>query len=432
MLSSSVTQLDDGNLARGEPNLRSKAHTARRRGWSFLSAVLITLALLLAPVAILAGSAKNQLTSTDTFVSTLAPLASDPEVQQVVSKAVAEAVKADLDIEGTVAEVFAGLDQLPLPPRSAAGLAGMEGPVVLGLNSLVASAADEVVASEQFARLWEQTLRITHTQLTATLSGDPAALAQVGADGSLRLQLQPIVAAVKHLLIAQGVGFARLIPDVERSIVIVDSGAFGQLSVLYGLVVRVGTWLPWASLALMAAGVLMARRRRRALRSAAAGLALVMVALASVIAVGRAVSAATLPQGVLTRAAVLAGYDAVLAPARDMTIAVGCLAVGVVLVAWLAGPGRSARLIRDATTSLATRGRSLGEQYGLTTGRAGTWLDRHHRLLLVTVAAGASVAILLIRPLSAGLVVGVGAAAFGLVLALEFTRRPEPIEPDGP
>ena len=174
-----------------------------------LSAVLIIVALLLAPVAILAGYAKSQLTSTDTFVSTLAPLAGDPAVQQVVSKAVAETVKADLNLEANVAEVFAGLDQLPLPPRSAAGLAGLEGPVVLGLNSLVTTAADELVASQQFAQLWEQTLRITHTQLTATLSGDPAALAQVGADGSLRLQLQPIVAAVKDLLIAQGVGFAR-------------------------------------------------------------------------------------------------------------------------------------------------------------------------------------------------------------------------------
>ena len=45
----------------------------------------------------------------------IAPLAGDPAVQQVVSKAVAETVKADLNLEANVAEVFAGLDQLPLP-----------------------------------------------------------------------------------------------------------------------------------------------------------------------------------------------------------------------------------------------------------------------------------------------------------------------------
>ena len=50
-----------------------------------LSAVLIIVALLLAPVAILAGYAKSQLSSTDTFVSTLAALAGDPGVQLVVS-----------------------------------------------------------------------------------------------------------------------------------------------------------------------------------------------------------------------------------------------------------------------------------------------------------------------------------------------------------
>ena len=89
-----------------------------------LSAVLIIVALLLAPVAILAGYAKSQLTSTDTFVSTLAPLAGDPAVQQVVSKAVAETVKADLNLEANVAEVFAGLEDRPAaqapefpPPR---------------------------------------------------------------------------------------------------------------------------------------------------------------------------------------------------------------------------------------------------------------------------------------------------------------------------
>lgn len=38
----------------------------------------------------------------------------------------------------------------------------------------------------------------------------------------------------------------------------------------------------------------------------------------------------------------------------------------------------------------------------------------------------ASAVILLIRPLSAGLVIGVGAAALVLLLALEIARRPEP------
>ncbi len=407
----------------------AKGRGGRGRGWSVLSALLIIVALILAPVTIVAGYAKNQLTDTEMFVSTLAPLAKDPAVQQVVSGAVVDAVNSAVDIPGITAEVFAGLAQLNLPPTARTALAALEGPTVLGLKSFVASTVDKLVASDQFAQIWEQTLRVSHSQLTATLAGDPGALTQIGGDGSLSIQIGPIVAAVKQRLVADGVGFASSIPDVNRSVVIAQSRSFTQMAVLYGLVVAVGAWLPFVSLALAAAGVLAARRRRRALAATSIALAVMMLALGGAIAVGRELSGTLLPQGVLTRGAVLAGYDAIVEAAVNTVIAVGALAVAVALFAWATGPGRWATAIRTTTKGLADRARARGERTGLTTGRFGLWLGRQQQLVLVLIAVAGAAIILLVRPLSAGLVIGVGITALVLVLALEFARRPAPQTP---
>lgn len=407
----------------------AEGRVQRGRAWSFLSALLIIVALILAPVTIVAGYAKTRLTDTDMFVATLAPLAKDPAVQQVVSDTVVDVVNSTVDIPGTTSMVFDGLKQLGLPSGAQTALGALEGPAVLGLQSLVSSTVDKLVGSPEFAQLWEQALRASHTQLTATVGGDPDALAQIGSDGTLSLQLRPIVAAVKQRLVDEGVSLAAAIPDVNRSVVIAQSQSFSRLTLLYVLVVAVGTWLPFVSLGLAAAGILAARHRRRALAATSVALAVIMLALGGAIAVGREVSGAVLPQGMVTRGAVLAGYDAIVEAAVNTVIAVGALAVAMALVAWLTGPGRGATGLRATTTGLADRARSRGERTGLTSGRFGLWLGRRQQLVLVLIAVAGAAVILFVRPLSAGLVIGVGIATLVLVLALEFARRPAPEGP---
>ena len=60
---------------------------ARRRTWprTTVGYILIALAALLAPLAVVSVWARSQVTDTDRYVETVAPLASDPAVQAAVT-----------------------------------------------------------------------------------------------------------------------------------------------------------------------------------------------------------------------------------------------------------------------------------------------------------------------------------------------------------
>ena len=71
----------------------------RRWTWTFFSAVLIAVGALLAPVAILADSARVQLQSTDAFAATFAPLAHDPEVQTYLADQTTRVILKKVDVD---------------------------------------------------------------------------------------------------------------------------------------------------------------------------------------------------------------------------------------------------------------------------------------------------------------------------------------------
>src|SRR5690349_911934 len=111
----------------GEEVRRLRAENARLRGdpgprrpWrAALVVLLLALATVLSPAAVVAGWARIQLTSADTFVDTFAPLADDPNVQAMVTDQAVAAINNAVDIPGLTNDVFTGLDQLSLPPRAA-------------------------------------------------------------------------------------------------------------------------------------------------------------------------------------------------------------------------------------------------------------------------------------------------------------------------
>ena len=96
-------------------------------------------------------------------------------------------------------------------------------------------------------------------------------------NGTLSIQLGPIIERVKERLQEQGIGFASAIPVIDRSIVIAKADSLVLVQTLYSLAVAVGTWLPFIVLILLIAGVLVAKRRSAALVWTAGGLALTML-----------------------------------------------------------------------------------------------------------------------------------------------------------
>ena len=188
-----------------------------------LAAVLIVLGCLMAPMAVVSGWAKTTLTDTDTFVATYAPLARDPEVQNFVIDQAAAAINQNINIEQLTSDVLDGIKALGTRPAASAALDALKGPATQGVQTVIRNGITEFVTSDAFAQTWERALRLSHTQLLATMRNDPQALIVAQSDGTIGIQLGPIVEDVKAALLARGLSIASRIPPVDRTIPIAQS-----------------------------------------------------------------------------------------------------------------------------------------------------------------------------------------------------------------
>lgn len=419
--------------------LRRQAGRVGGSRWrSAASAILIVLGLILGSVSAATGYAKGLLTDTDLFVATFAPLAADPSVQSVLVRATNDVIDQQVDIPALTADVFDGLRSLDMPPRASAALGLLKAPVAQGAQSLVRGMVENVITSPVFADIWRQVLRVSHAQAIAVLQGGPDSAVVAGTDGTLQLQLGPILEGVRARLLAEGVTFAQAIPTTDRSIVLVHNASLGTAVAAYGIVVTVSTWLPWIALSLLVAGVLTARRRRRAILAAGIAAVVIMAALLAAVAVGRAVGIGALASNgsVITPAAAGAVFDRVTAPLTQRLFALGLLALVAALVAWVVGTSRSALAVQGGAGRVAAAVRPSGLRASAPEAsddaapgaftRLGGWIDRSRRWILVVVALAAAAVVLLVHPLTAWLVLWVLLGAVLVLVAVELLRRPAP------
>ncbi|WP_205647426.1 hypothetical protein [Agromyces badenianii] len=421
-LRAGIVQVAEGGVDAAASVAPRRSH----RGWgrTLTAVVLVVVGLLLAPVAVISAWARLELADTDRFVATFGPLAEDPEVQAYLSDEVVAAIEEQIDIPALTAEVFDGIRSLGLPPRADAALGLLEAPAAQGIQSLVTDVVDRVIASPAFADVWASTLRITHRQFVGAMQGDPDAALAIGGDGSISVQLGPIVEAVKQRLIEQGVGFAEAIPEVDRSVVVAQDDAFVLVRTIYALAVGVGTWLPWITLAFLVIGVAVAKSRNRALLWTAGGFALAMAILASGIGIGRwyfvgAVSPSIMPSG-----AAESIYSGLVEIMMSTIIALLVLGLLVAVVAWFAGPWRPARALRGFAGSGFAALRSTAAKHGITTGRFGIGLDRWRVVVYVAIAVIAALVVLFSRPVTTGTVIATVLLALLALLIVELLRRP--------
>ena len=422
-------------LERENEELRAPAAGPRRArhaaGRSILSFVLIALGVVVGSAGLVSSYAKQQLLDTTNFVATFAPLAKDSAVQDVAADAILSAIDDAVDIRALTADVIGGIRDLDLPPRADLALELLEAPAAQGLQGLIDSSVAAIVSSDAFSETWEQTLRISHTQMMATVRGDDTAAVTLS-DGALQLQIGPLVAEAKERLLARGITLAESIPAVDRSIDLVEGESFEQIRAVVNAVDIAGSWLPWASLVLIVAGVFIARHRQRALIGASVTTAVLMtsVAIALTVAGGILVRTASRSPGVITGVAVQHVYDAATGMMSQMSVAIATLAVAVAVVAWLSGRSAAAVAVRTGITSAGRSVQQRAEKRGLDSGRLGLWLDRHHRIVLVAVGVAAAAAILLLRPLTSAMIICTAVVSMAVVLATQFLRRPAEELPD--
>ncbi|UOE42545.1 hypothetical protein [Agromyces larvae] len=423
--------IDDGAGGTGAGRAGEASGRMPGRWRAPVSAVLIVLGILLAPVALIGGWARLELVDTDRFVQTFGPLAEDPAVQAYLVDQVTTVIDEQVDIDALTASVFDGIRSLDLPPRAQDALGLLEGPAAEGLRSLVSQVVERVITSEAFADVWNQALRISHTQFVAAVQGDPDAALQLAGDGTVSVQLGPIVAEVRQQLVDQGVGFASAIPAVDRSIEIVQADSLALVRTVYTLAVAVGLWLPFVSLGLLVAGVLVARRRTTALVWTAGGFAFAMLVLGAGVGIGQAFFVATVSPSIMPSDTADALYEQLVELMRGSIAALFLLGLLVALFAWFSGPYRPARAVRGAAASAFDGLRRAGDRHGVGTGRFGEWLDRWRVGAYVLIAVVAAAVVLFTRPITVGLVVWTVVIALVALLAVQLLRRPAPQPAEG-
>lgn len=297
--------------------------------------VLVLVGVLLAPVALVVTWTRGLVVDTDRYLATVGPLASDPHVQVAVSDALSTAILDAADLEQRIGDATSALAAGDLPPRVAATLGSLDGPLVDAAEGFVRRTVSDVVASERFAQLWTEANKRVHEQLVATLRGDPDARFQIDEQGHLVVQLNSVTEAVRQELVARGFTIVEQIPTRDLTFAVVDSQDLTPLQGAYHWLDVLGTWLPWFLLALVVGALVLAVDRWRVVFVGGVWLAVAMLLLAAGLVVGRQVYLGQMPDPSVDSGAAAAVYAQVIE-----RLGVGALVgvgVGVVaaVVAWL-------------------------------------------------------------------------------------------------
>ncbi|MDE0545887.1 hypothetical protein [Microbacterium sp. C7(2022)] len=413
-----------------QPSAPAKAaSTKNRRGWwrGLLSAICLILAGIIVPVSIVGGWTRTQLVSEDAFVATFAPLSEDPDVQALIIDEATTAINASIDIESYTDNLFDGLATLDLPNPALTALELLRAPAASGVQSLIDTGVTKVVESDAFSAVWRTALVASHRALVATATaGDSDGVVSLADDGTLGIELGPIIEELKARMIDQGIGIASLIPPIEKTIVLVQSDALLLVGTVYAIAVTVGWWLPIICLALFGLGIALARRRSVAVLGTGVAIAIGAGALALGFNITSAVLGLNAPSLGIPAHTLDTIFFALVGAMRDTAVVLTFLGVVVAVAGWLGGRSQSAARTRALSARLSGSARGALRRSGLNTGAFGDWLYAQRTLVRVAILVLALVLLFALRPLSIGdiLLVVILALAVWLIATL-LQRSPD-------
>jgi hypothetical protein len=380
-----------------------KSPRARGRWRAPVSAVVITLGCVLALVSVLAVWAANQVSNTDRYVANMAPLIREPAIQNALSARITSEIENRLDVGALVSSTSAELANAHLP-RLSTLLNNFSGPITSGVNNLVATTVSRAVASPAVATLWDTANRTAHAGVVKVLSGQGNGSVDV-VNGEVVLSLGPLITQVKQDLVARGITIADKIPTVNSTFPLFAAPNLSKAQQGYRLLTTLKWVLPFLSIALLAAGIWIARRHRRALIGAALGLAASMLVLAIALAIARAIYLNSVPPTVLPGDAAAVLYDTLVRFIRDGLRVLLLIGLVVAAGAFLTGPSSAAVATRRAVGKGIGWLRDRGDRAGLHSGPVGDWTFAHKRLLRIGAIAVAALIFVFSFPPSVALVI---------------------------
>lgn len=219
-----------------------------RRLRSFLCVLLIVLGGFAAPLSVLSLWLDNEIASSDRYTAAMAPLAKNEHVQKVLADQISDVV----------------VHRAGLPPLTA---------------NLIKGAVQQFQAGTAFQTVWDDTNRASQPTVLAVLTGKGGETVR-SQGGQVTVDVGRIVGELRQTLVDEGVPGAEQIPPVSATYVLLDAPQLTQLQGFFAALLAIGNWMPVIAVLLLATGVALARRRRRALLWAGAAVCVGEAALA--------------------------------------------------------------------------------------------------------------------------------------------------------
>ncbi|MFG2867117.1 hypothetical protein [Streptomyces sp. NPDC048338] len=375
-------------------HLRRHAHLRHRRLRISVASVLLALAVLLAPVGVVAAWASSQINDVDRYEQTVAPLARDPAVQDVLVDRVTDGVVARVDVRkvsDALADILADRDA----PRFLVDAArSLDDQLKSGLTTAVRYVVKKVVTSDAFAEAWDNVNRGAHTAAMNVLTGEGGGSIEVKGD-ALTLNVGVVVEEMQEQLVGTTLVDADSIPGADTSIVLLRSERLDEVRDAARWLGVLGPWLPAAVVVIAGLGVWAAPSRRTAVMCAGIGIGVMMCGLLvglSLVRQGYLDAVAPVAQSQEAAAAV---YDTLVRFLRQAALTVLVISLIATSAAYLYGPGRGAGAVRAATgRGVGAVGHALVRK-GWDTGAVGDWLRTHRPLTTGTVVAAGALTLLL-------------------------------------
>lgn len=355
-----------------------RGSAAARAARSVASAVLIVLTCVLVPVALVTAWVHEIVLDTDRYVETVAPLATDPAIQDAAVKRIADAAAQEVDGDRAAGQLADWLRSQGLPPLASDAVRNLGPQIDKAVDEAVTRVATRVVHSDAFETVWTDANRAAHNAVVHALTGEGRGAVDVEG-GTVGLDLGALVAKVRDDLVDAGLSPAQHIPDVDKQLVLFHSDELGRIRDGARLLDDVGNWMPLIVVVLGAAGVLLAHHRRRALVRTALGAAFACLVVAIALVIARRYYLDHLPPQVLSEAAAAAAFDTLLRFLRAALRTAIVLGVVVALGAYAVGPGRLPSAARRLSEHAADGAAGWAYRHQVHAGGVGVWTEKHRR-----------------------------------------------------
>jgi hypothetical protein len=335
---------------------------------------------VLAPISVIGVWSANQVSDTNRYVANIAPLIHEPAVQNALTDKVTTAITSKLNIVGYTNQAAAELDSRGLS-RVSSLLKSFGPSVASAVAGYVHNEVHKIITGPRMARAWIQVNTQAHQAIVNVLSGQSKSVSTK--NGQVVVDLAPLINVAKQDLAARGFTLVNKLPPIHPTFALFSAKYLDKAQAGYRLINDLKIVLPILTLLLLAAGVFVARRRRRALIGAGLGFAASMLVLGLALLLARSIYLSSVPSSVLPSDAASVIFDTFVRFIRTALRTLLVLGLVVAIGAFFTGPSAAAVRTRGAFTSGFAWIRRAGDRQGVSTGPVGRWTYAHRMALRI-------------------------------------------------